>query len=66
MLLMGSHTRLRCYKRVRFVDVVIVLHSLVTYCFGKVLFCDVRQGWGKVRYCLVTCCKCKVKSCVVM
>lgn len=44
MLLMGYHTRLRCYKRVRFVDVVIVSHSLVTYCFGKVLFCDVRQG----------------------
>lgn len=54
MLLMGYHTRLRCYKRVRFVDVVIVVHSFVTYYFGK------------VRYCLVTCCKCKVKSCVVM
>lgn len=33
MLLMGYHTRLRCYKRVRFVDVVIVVHSFVTYCF---------------------------------
>ena len=43
VLVLGSHTRLRCYKRVRFVDVVIVLHSLVTYCFGKVLFCELHK-----------------------